>query len=70
MGTIEDKIARQRKASAERIKRLYPDECARYEEMKCIVCGHWLWIEKTPHCKFDLAPVTSALLPCPYYTHP
>lgn len=59
-----DIILKQRLEAAQRIKTKYPDQCREYIN-RCHACHYWL--SGTQDCVHGLAPVTSALLPCPYY---
>lgn len=59
-----DIILKQRLEAAERIKTNFPDQCREYL-YRCHSCYYWL--SSSQKCVHDLAPVTSALLPCPYW---
>ena len=59
-----DRILQQRLEASQRIKTNYPDQCAEYIN-RCHCCRYWL--NNKQDCVHGLAPVTSALLPCPYY---
>jgi len=66
---LEDTILRQRHEASQRIKVNHPELCEEYEK-RCADCQFWTGIDSTKnnaHCLHDLAPVTSALLPCPYF---
>ena len=63
-----DTIIRQRHEASMRIKRDYPDLCQSYQQ-RCYGCMFWHWTTDmlSGNCIHYLAPITSALLPCPYY---
>jgi len=67
---LEDTILRQRIEAASRIKGKYPELCAKYYP-RCKTCLFWIQGITVPdqYCLHSLAPITSGLLPCPYYTN-
>jgi hypothetical protein len=66
MTSFEKRAHEQLLQSAARIREKHPEECAEMRDRFCVLCAFSV-VKYDNQCVYGLAPITSAMLPCPYY---